>query len=65
MKSGKCQRSLTIVVVGVLGVITNTAFGQHKIPYDVVTAATALSVEQQETINRYINHRTSNKIKCK
>jgi len=47
-----------MVAIGVLGVIANTALGQYKIPYDVVTAATALSVEQQETINRYINHRT-------
>lgn len=58
MKSDKCQRGFAIVVIGVLSSITSTAFGQHKIPYDVVTATTALSIEQQETINRYINHRT-------
>lgn len=58
MKSDKRQWSFAIVVIGALGVITNTTLGQHKIPYDVVTAATALSVDQQETINRYINHRT-------
>lgn len=58
MKLGTYHRWLVIVTVGVLGVVANTAFGQKKIPYDVVTATSTLSVEQQRMINNYISHRT-------